>query len=293
MLINKIAAKARIADTVTLKPPVRIYNNVRVKERSEIGSYSYIAIDTIIESHVTIGKYCSIASGVKIGVHPHPVNFLSTHPFQYNTAHFDFIDEYSKFRRIKFKKPRKTTVGNDVWIGANVTISRGVTVGNGAIIAAHAFVKDDVAPFSIVGGAPAKHIKFRFDDETIDKLLRLKWWDLKPEWLNGVSFEKPNNAIETIRLIKDVKISRRDRLDFSVEEINILSPNKLSIKLPEARVDFVDFYLEKVRFFSKSCTEFDIFICGLSFDFKSESVVAVLQYAIPDWLEIKKIKVFR
>ncbi|MGN1275552.1 MAG: CatB-related O-acetyltransferase, partial [Floccifex sp.] len=83
----------------------------------------------------------------------------------------------------EFRKQSRTVIGNDVWIGNNVTILAGVSVGDGAVLAAGAVVTKDVPPYAIVGGVPAKILRFRFDDGTIKELQKLEWWNKNPDWI--------------------------------------------------------------------------------------------------------------
>ncbi|TXF88119.1 CatB-related O-acetyltransferase [Neolewinella aurantiaca] len=127
-----------------------------------------------------IGKFCMIASDVTFimsGAN-HLTEAVSTYPFAI------FGDGWEKAMEDRnYPKKGDTVIGNDVWIGYNATIMSGVTIGDGAIIAANATVVKDVAPYTIVGGNPAREIKQRFDDETIEKLLELKWWDQPLDWI--------------------------------------------------------------------------------------------------------------
>lgn len=95
----------------------------------------------------------------------------------------------------------KIKIGNDVWIGEGAFIRRGVKIGDGAIIASHSVVSKDVAPYSIVGGVPAKHIKFRFEDNIIEQLIEIKWWDYGLSALEGVDFTDINKAIKKLERI--------------------------------------------------------------------------------------------
>lgn len=126
--------------------------------------------DKYIES---IGAFCSFAVNITIAGGNHPLAYLSTHAFLYYKK-FQFIDDNRDISQDANCK--KINIGNDVWVGANVVILPGVTVGDGAVIAAGAVVNKDVPPFAIVGGVPAKVIKFRFTDQKIQELLSLKWW---------------------------------------------------------------------------------------------------------------------
>jgi len=140
---------------------------------SEIDDYSYISPNSKIHS-ATIGKFCSIGPHVIVGYGEHPISFLSTSPlFYYGTQKFDIKIALKDY----FNHHEKVIIKNDVWIGANVYVKNGITIGNGAVIAAGATIIKDVPDYAIMGGVPAKIIKYRFDNETIEMLLKLKWWD--------------------------------------------------------------------------------------------------------------------
>lgn len=172
-----------VSDFVTLNGKTSISN-------SQVGAYTYFSCCSI--SNTKIGSFCSVASGTRIGgLGSHPVNMLSTHPIFYSVAKqcgTTFSDKNY------FNEFKKTTIGNDVWIGTNAIILDGVNVGNGVIIAAGAVVVKDVPDYAIVGGVPAKIIRFRFSNEEIDLLSRIKWWDLpKEELIENIGlFRKPN-----------------------------------------------------------------------------------------------------
>ena len=154
-----------------------------------IGDYTYYDDKKgadLFERHVThlydwngdkliIGKFCQIASGVEFIMNGanHQMDAISTYPF------YIFSKELRKHTPKKEKMPLKgdTVIGNDVWIGQNVTILPGVHIGSGAIIGANAVVGSDIPPYCIAVGNPARIIKKRFDDETIEKLLDIAWWD--------------------------------------------------------------------------------------------------------------------
>jgi len=127
----------------------------------------------------SIGAFCSINHRALIGTEGnHPMSFISTHPFIYNLERNPSIKE--EYRQIGIKERllvnKEVIIENDVWIGANAIILPGVTIGNGAIIGAGAIVTKDVPPYAIVGGIPAKVIKYRFSKEMIDFLQELEWW---------------------------------------------------------------------------------------------------------------------
>lgn len=127
----------------------------------QLGDYSYFAMNAHA-ANVTIGKFCSIGPNFCCGLGIHPTNGISTSPIFYK----GLVDEH-----------KKTNIGNDVFIGANVTVLDGVTIGDGAVIGAGAVVAYDIPPYAIAIGVPAKVVKYRFDQETINRLLEKKWWD--------------------------------------------------------------------------------------------------------------------
>jgi len=152
-------------------------SNVIVKE------YSYISKGSEI-NNCTIGKFCSIAPGVKIGFGKHPTNLLSTSPLFYTNKNV-FRDAF--VIKKDFNEFEETIIGNDVWIGMNSIILDGVIIGDGSIIGAGAVVTKNVEPYSIVAGVPAKVVKYRFDEDIIKLLLESKWWDLPKEDIIEIS----------------------------------------------------------------------------------------------------------
>jgi len=171
-----------------------IYIKPTIKNKNIIvGDFSYIA-DSDFESHVThhyewnndkliIGKFCQIASGVEFVMNGanHQMNAVSTFPFY-------TLEGWEQTPPLQNDLPIKgdTIIGNDVWIGQNVTILPGVHVGDGAIIGANSIVGSNVEPYTIIVGNPAKPIRKRFDDELIDILEKLKWWDKSIEEINSL-----------------------------------------------------------------------------------------------------------
>ena len=167
---------------------------------SNIGIGSYIASKSIIRK-TKIGRFCAIGDNVRTGLGLHPSNtFVSIHPAFFSTqrqAGFTFTDK-NLFEEHKFTDSTKkyyVEIGNDVWIGSNVMIMDGVKIGDGSIIAGGSVVTKDVLPYSIVGGVPAKIIKYRFTPDEISFLLEFKWWEKDMNWIK-----------ENAELFTDIKL---------------------------------------------------------------------------------------
>ena len=170
---------------------------------SVLDDYSYIQKNSEI-INTKIGKFCSIASDVKINLANHPVSLVSTHP-----AFYDKVQPLPKFFTSKQMRKEeiisRTIIQSDVWIGQGVMIKPSITIGVGAVIGAGAVVTKDVEPYSIVVGVPARHIKYRFEKDIREKLLASKWWELSEEKLEKLApyFDDPEILLNELNKIVD------------------------------------------------------------------------------------------
>ena len=142
---------------------------------SDFGDYSYLAGDAQI-IYAEIGKFCSIASHARINPGNHPMERVTQHHMTYRRVEYGFADTDDE-PFFDWRRSHKCIVGHDVWIGHGAIIMPGVSIGTGAVIGSNAVVTKDVAPYEIVVGVPAKPIRKRFNDDVIEKLLRIAWWD--------------------------------------------------------------------------------------------------------------------
>lgn len=144
----------------------------------DIGKYTYGEKNITVRSwgegaKLRIGAFCSIAGNVKVYLGGnHRTDWITTYPFGHINK-----GVFNRFNGVGHPATRgDVCIGNDVWIGENVTIMSGVTIGDGAVIANNSHVVKSVEPYSITGGNPARHIRFRFSEEQIAALLAIQWW---------------------------------------------------------------------------------------------------------------------
>jgi acetyltransferase-like isoleucine patch superfamily enzyme len=190
----------------------------------QIGAYSYCRS---LVGKAKIGRYCSISVNVTIGfLDKHPTNWLSTSPIQYQQ---NFMNCKNLSIINKFRSTEKTIIGNDVWIGWGATIKDGVKIGNGAIIGCSSLVLKDVPAYAIVVGNPARIIRYRFSEEIIERLEKLKWWEYDICDFKNIDFENFNEE-------------KLNNLEIMVAKLQKFSPRKLVQK------DFLPFESTSKKF---------------------------------------------
>lgn len=188
----------------TIPPNVHVETPVAMRLGTQkgylkLGAYSFCTGPTTFD-RVIMGRFCSVAPNVIIGLNEHPIDFLSTHPIAYGRGHAFAGDPYfAAMKQIrKFGEPDNTVIGNDVWIGEGAFIRRGVTIGDGAIVAARAVVLKDVEPYHIVAGVPAKTKRLRFPEPLVEKLKEARWWDLDLRGCAPLDFAESEAAVDKI-----------------------------------------------------------------------------------------------
>jgi acetyltransferase-like isoleucine patch superfamily enzyme len=190
---NTASDAALLHGVIRLNPGARIIDS-RVLGPVFLNRLSQIGPDVVVGKYfgmnencfvarATVGAYCAIGARTAINPFNHPVDWLSIHEFQYHPRSFDWVPEYNDFTRLE-RTPdmfQHVTIGNDVWTGHNVNILPGVSVGD---------------------GAPAQVRRMRFPEQTIERLLQLKWWDLELAELSGLPFRDVQRCLDQIEAIR-------------------------------------------------------------------------------------------
>ncbi len=176
---SRIQLSAKITTNVVLEYGTQVGNNVLIRAKGEIfidrgtliNDYSHLSAAE--DTSINIGSFCSIADFVCMYTSNHALHRVSS--FHSGNGHYKDVFSFNK------GKNASINIGSDVWLGTKATILSGVTIGHGAVVAAGSVVTKDVPPYAIVGGIPAKVIKYRFEDQLIKKLLDIKWWEWSDE----------------------------------------------------------------------------------------------------------------
>ena len=182
----KIHDKSKVGRRSTFERCCRVDHGVEFT--GHLGYGSYIGHDSSIKAK--IGRFTSIAPETQtcIGRHPLDAKFASTSPMFFSLrkqtgSTFATEQTFDEFKYADPEGPYDCVIGNDVWIGTRALIVGGVTIGDGAVVLTGAVVTKDVPPYAIVGGVPAKILRYRYDEETIKMMMHIKWWNMPEEWL--------------------------------------------------------------------------------------------------------------
>lgn len=191
-----------------VEPPVRFLGGFVIRADTHIGAFTEFGREVEVQS-ARLGRYCEIGPGCMLGATGHPMTWLSVSAFQYKKSTWgwhesaddtEVIDPEAGGRQsFRSVAGDQAVIGNDVWLGANVVVLRGVTIGDGAVVAANAVVTQDVAPYTIVGGIPARMIRPRVTEPVREMHRELRWWRFSPNQLSGLPFDYPESALSQLR----------------------------------------------------------------------------------------------
>ena len=186
-------------------------------------SYSFSELSTSFR----IGRYCSIAQGVRMMGPQHAMNFVTSSEIVYQ-RHGAFAGAFNDFGEMNWRflnnpQPAKLIIGNDVWIGQDVLLKNGISIGDGAVIGAGAVVVKDVLPYEIVGGVPARRIRMRFDEETVRGLSELAWWNYALPQYPQLPWHDPQAFVPAMRELVDAGNAKP--FDFDLGSVRTIAAN--------------------------------------------------------------------
>lgn len=167
-----------------------------------VGAYSYFAND--FHGPIDrVGRYCSIAVGSRVMGDRHPIERVTTHLLSYDRVYFEAVKHYGKtLHQVPYNRNQEgITIGNDVWIGEDVRFAGGISIGNGAVVATRAVVTKDVPPYAIVGGIPARVLRYRFDEGLRNRLIESQWWDYNCVDLPQI-WDDPEKFLDALDIMK-------------------------------------------------------------------------------------------
>jgi acetyltransferase-like isoleucine patch superfamily enzyme len=204
LALHSLRGRQRLGPKTMFEPPLVVLAQIASGTSVEIGAFTGVYGSSL--NRCTIGRYCSIAPDVVIGPNEHPIDWLSTSIIAEMPGTHDwdaFIDpartDFFRANALPFEgNAKRTVIGNDVWLGNGVFVRSGVTIGDGAVIGARSVVVADIPPYAIAVGNPARVKRMRFDDKTIERLQRLRWWRYSLYDLSGTRFDRLDEAIAAI-----------------------------------------------------------------------------------------------
>ncbi|MBN8902581.1 MAG: CatB-related O-acetyltransferase [Rhodospirillales bacterium] len=178
----RLLGATKMHPEIVLEAPSSCAGFINLQLKFAVGAYTYF--NGGLFSYFSIGRYCSVAADVWVGQFEHPVDYSSTSTVCLDPNFLGWLDHYTarhkrpeNFCLAKFNSRPFTTIGNDVWIGGKAILRAGVKIGDGAVVGAGAVVVRDVPPYAVVGGVPARILRYRFSEKILERLFQIQWWD--------------------------------------------------------------------------------------------------------------------
>lgn len=228
IVLDSFRGIRHVGDALSFEPPLSSAAELVPDYPLSIGAFTHVNGGFI--RNVSIGRYCSIARDVQIGHGYHPSDWLSVSSLQYvpNYRNWPAFVEPSKpgggIAVQPFEYGKTARVGNDVWLGNHVIIMDGITIGDGAIVGAGSIVTKDIPPYAIVVGNPARILRMRFDERTVERLLAIRFWRFTMNDLGDVYFPDVPRALDQIeQKISDGRLQEYKPEIISTETILRLS----------------------------------------------------------------------
>ena len=196
----KVDERVSYPEAMTLEPYCHIFSGHSLPAAMGVFSYSH----SPLFAHVSVGRYCSIASNVEWMGGRHPTDWASTSSAFYDDGALQGLSAYFRDRGLVASphtfqaNDGRVQIGNDVWIGQGAMIAPGVKVSDGAVIGARALVLEDVPPYAVVVGAPARVMRYRFPPELIERLLSSEWWRFAPDVLQKLPAQNPMAFLDAL-----------------------------------------------------------------------------------------------
>lgn len=199
--VRQLPTSLTFVDHLRMEPYTGIYAGANL---ATLGAFSYS--NSPVNPYVSVGRYCSFSWGITVVGPRHSHEWLTT-------SNIVFDGQASNIARFKADNPSVgafnggdprikekpfPSIGNDVWLGQNVTLNRGVHIGDGAVVAAFSVVTKDVPPYCIVGGNPAKIIRLRFPSEIVERLLACPWWDMPPDYVAKLDLKELGGSLDML-----------------------------------------------------------------------------------------------